>query len=89
MDSLEFSEPDVSQESSESDYSECGTDSSPKPLTQTELDNLVKDLGLSKDAAQLLGSRLSENNLLAHGTSYSLYRNRDKDFRDFFLLKMV
>lgn len=85
MDTFEFSEPEVSHESSESDYSECGTDSNPKPLTQAELNNLVKDLGLSKDAAQLLGSRLSENNLLAHGTSYSMYRNRDKDFREFFV----
>jgi hypothetical protein len=45
----------------------------------------VKCLGLSKDAAQLLGSRLSENNLLSHGTSYSMYRNRDKEFREFFV----
>jgi hypothetical protein len=41
----------------------------------------VKDLGLSKDAAQLLESRLSENNLLPHGTLYSVYRNR----REFFV----
>lgn len=87
MDTYEVSEPEVSHESSESD-SEYGTDN-PKPLTQSELNNLVKDLGLSKDAAQLLGSRLSENKLLAPGTSYSMYRNRDKDFKDFFLLKIV
>jgi hypothetical protein len=43
----------------------------------------VKDLGLSKDAAQFLGSRLSGNNLLAYGKLYSMYRNR----RDVFFVE--
>jgi hypothetical protein len=43
----------------------------PKPLTQDELNDFTKDLYLSKSSAQLLGSRLSEKNLLAPGTTYA------------------
>lgn len=47
---------------------------------QTELNDLTRDLGLPKDAAELLGSKLSERNMLVPGTSFCCYRNREKDF---------
>ena len=56
----------------------------PKPFTQSELNDLVRDLGLSKDSAQLLGSRLNEKRLLAAGTKFSWYRTRDQEFVPFF-----
>lgn len=40
----------------------------PRPFKQKELNDLVRDLGLSKDAAELLGSRLKEKNLLDSDT---------------------
>jgi hypothetical protein len=45
-----------------SEDSECGTDThgTPEPFTQTELNDLVRDLNLPKDAAELLVSRLKE-----------------------------
>lgn len=49
-------------------------------FSQAELNDLTRDLGLPKDAAELLGSRLSERNMLAPGTSFSFYRNRERDF---------
>ena len=55
-----------------------------KKLKQHQLNDLVRDLGLSKESAQLLGSRLSENQLLAPDTTFYWYRNRDKEFRAFF-----
>jgi hypothetical protein len=56
----------------------CHTES-PNPLlfTQSELNNVVRDLGLPKEKAELLGSRLKEMNLLAAGTSMYLYRSRE------------
>ncbi|XP_076804583.1 uncharacterized protein LOC143448650 [Clavelina lepadiformis] len=58
--------------------------SQPKPLTQPELNDLTRDLNLTKESAQLLGSRLRENNLLAPCTTYFWYRYRDKEFRKYF-----
>lgn len=56
----------------------------PKPFTQGELNDLTRDLCLSKESAQLLGSRLRENNLLAPETTFYWYRNREQEFRIFF-----
>jgi hypothetical protein len=60
-----------------SEDSEYGTDThgTPEPFTQTELNDLVGDLNLPKDAAELLGSRLKEKNLLTPGTYVTFYRN--------------
>src|ERR1700755_378706 len=60
------------------------TISSPRPLTQGQLNDLTRDLGLSKEKEQLLVSRLSESNLLSQETTYFWFRNRDEEFRKFF-----
>jgi hypothetical protein len=39
---------------------------------------------LSKESAQLLGSRLSENYLLSPETTFFWYRSRDEEFREYF-----
>ena len=54
---------------------ECGAykpevDDRPVPLTQAELNDLTRDLNLSKESAQLLGSHLREKHLLAPGTTF-------------------
>ena len=62
--------------------SEYGTDThgTPEPFTQTELNDLVRDVNLPKDAAELLGSRLKgKKNLLTRKTYVTFYRNRKKD----------
>ena len=56
----------------------------PQPLKQHELDDLVRDLGLSKESAQLLGSRLREKRLLHPETHFAWYRNREKSITPFF-----
>lgn len=58
----------------------------PMPMTQAQLNDLTRDLGLSKESSQLLGSRLRESNLLAPETTFYWYRSRDKEFRKFFTL---
>ena len=45
-------------------------DDFPVPLTQAELNNLTRDLNLSNESAQLLGSHLKEKHLLAPGTTF-------------------
>ncbi|GBM24924.1 hypothetical protein AVEN_23456-1 [Araneus ventricosus] len=69
------------QDESSSDFS---VDELPQPFSQSELNNLVRDLGLSKDEVELLGSRLKNKNLLAYGTSFSWCRHREKEFTQFF-----
>ena len=61
-----------------------GPSNQPHLLNQAELNDLVRDLGLSKNKSELLGSRLQGWNLLQQETSISVYRNRDKDMVQFF-----
>jgi hypothetical protein len=42
---------------------------SPQLFTQSELNDTIRDLGLPKEKAELLGSRFKENNLLVTGIS--------------------
>jgi hypothetical protein len=52
------------------DFSPDNEDRTPQLFTQIELNNLVRDLGLTKEKSEILGSRLKEksvsprNNLL-------------------------
>ncbi|GBL95654.1 hypothetical protein AVEN_24854-1 [Araneus ventricosus] len=69
------------QDESSSDFS---VDEGPQPFSQSEVNDLVRYLGLSKYGAELLGSRLENKNLLTPGTSFSRYRHREKEFTQFF-----
>ena len=74
---LPVPQPNVTMESSSdsessdmTDTAECGAyrpeeDDQLVPLTRAELNDLTQDLNLSKESAQLLGSRLREKRLLA------------------------
>jgi hypothetical protein len=64
---------------------QCHTEGqSPQLFTQSELKDVIRDLGLPKEKAELLGSRLKENNLLAAGTSMYWYRSREQEFTSYF-----
>ncbi|EFN77001.1 hypothetical protein EAI_07091, partial [Harpegnathos saltator] len=58
-------------------------DNSPKSFNQSALNDLVRDLGLSKESVELLGSRLKERHLLESETTFSWYRYREKEFIPF------
>ncbi|CAK8672735.1 unnamed protein product [Clavelina lepadiformis] len=62
-------------------YQEGINDDSPKLFSQTQLNDLTRELYLSK---QLLASRLKEKNLLEKGTSFAWFRHRKKKFTEFF-----
>ena len=57
---------------------------SPILITQAFLNDLIRDLNLPKESAELLGSRLQHNNLLAPNTTYSWYRRREKGLVQYF-----
>lgn len=53
-------------------------------FNQAELNDLVRDLGLSKELSELLASRLKEKNMLHKETNVTFYRNREKSLLAFF-----
>jgi len=56
----------------------------PHLLTQGELNDLVRDLKLSKTQAELLGSRLKGWNLLQRDTKVCFFRNLQEEFQDLY-----
>jgi hypothetical protein len=53
-------------------------------FTQSELNDLIRELQLTKEKIELLGSMLREKNMLACGVKFSWYRNREKEFRKYY-----
>lgn len=53
-------------------------------VDQSELNDLVRDLGLSKEKAELLASRCRQWNWLKDGTKVTYYRDRTKPLMKFF-----
>ena len=69
-----------SQENEETDFS----DDRQHPFSQNELNDLVRDLSLSKSSSELLASILKEKNLLSNGTCITFYRHRHQELLHFF-----
>jgi phosphoglycolate phosphatase-like HAD superfamily hydrolase len=53
-------------------------------FTQSELNDLIRELQLTKEKSELLGSRLHEKKMLASGVKFSWYRSREKEFRKYY-----
>ncbi|KAK9881157.1 hypothetical protein WA026_014507 [Henosepilachna vigintioctopunctata] len=83
---LEIQEDELSDD--RSDHSdkdfEVEDDSVRRGFNQNELNNLVRDLGLSKKASELLASRLYEKFQLEQGAKVSYLRSRESAFQHFF-----
>lgn len=79
---IEFFES--SQQTDTSSDNEFQQESQLQHFTQPELNDLVRDLELSKERAELLASRLKQRNFLAPGVNGTLYRNRDKPYAQHF-----
>lgn len=56
----------------------------PQPFLQCELNDLVRDLSLSKTSAELLASRLKEKNLLGEDARITFFRRRHQDYMGYF-----
>jgi len=81
-DSVEEEEPNKPSTSHDPDFAE--KDDKPHRLSQAELSDLIRDLDLSKEKAELLGSRLQQWNLLQRDVRVSQYRHRHRDLLPFF-----
>ena len=60
-------------------------DDAPHPLSQKELNDLVRDLSLSTNSAELFASRLKKKKtLLSDSACISFFRNRHQEYLHFF-----
>lgn len=69
----------------EEDFSE-DEDATPHYPTQNELNDLIRDLGLTKSKAEILSSRLKQWNLLSKSCKISSQRKRHEPFSQYFTL---
>lgn len=70
----------------EASTSECSivSNTGPKLMKQSRLNDICRDLNLSKDQSQLLASRLQEDKFLDPSTRVTYYRTRSKPFEQYF-----
>ena len=61
-----------------------GTSSIPEQFKQEELSDLIRDLNLSKEASEILASRLKDKNCLKMEASITFYRSREKELLPYF-----
>ncbi|KYM93378.1 hypothetical protein ALC62_16020 [Cyphomyrmex costatus] len=78
-------EPESNVTDSDSDYGEESKKSVPMLVSQPALNNLVRNLGLAKDKAEFLASFMKQRNFLEPQTKVSVYRNRESEFRKYFV----
>ena len=80
------SNPETTASSSHSSHSDIEDTLGiiPGPLNQFKMNDLVRDLGLSKAGAELLASRLNEKKLTQSGVKIAYYRSRESEFLKFF-----
>lgn len=70
----------ITTSSGETDEEFTGRNSAPHFPNQEELDDLIRDLGLTKSGAELLTSRLQEWHLLDKDCRSTVYRSRHVEF---------
>ena len=59
----------------------------PKPFSQGQLNDRVRDLGLSKESSEILASRLGEHGIVNSGIKITFYSGRDDLLICFFTMK--
>ena len=77
---MEHKKTDTESEDSSSESKKAA----PQKFNQSELNDLVRDLNLSKQAAEILASRLKEKHVLHSSAKVSFYRKRDELFLPYF-----
>jgi hypothetical protein len=80
----ENSNEDYSDDSDDVEFDDPHASKDPHFPKQAELDDLIRDLGLTISNAELLTSRLKEWNLLDPSCKSSVYRKRHHQFASFF-----
>ena len=88
LEAMEHSNSSCSNYSSTSIAAEASSlSTNPKPFSQGQLNDLVRDLNLSKESSERLASRLGEHGVLDSGTKITFYRNRDDLLLRFFTME--
>ncbi|KAI6661165.1 hypothetical protein LOD99_10187 [Oopsacas minuta] len=70
--------------SSNSDFKDTSSMPPPQRVDQLELNDLIRDLDLSKESSEVMISRLNGKNLLHPGTKITYYRNREQSLLPYF-----
>jgi hypothetical protein len=60
------------------------SDGTTQLFSQQELNDLLHDLNLPKDTAEVLGSRLKVENLLSAEANFSWYKHHEQDLASYF-----
>ena len=55
-----------------------------RPFNQKELSDFIRDTGVSKDIGEFIASVLIKRGLAQPGTKFSIYRERETEFRKYF-----
>jgi hypothetical protein len=63
---------DAGGDDDDDDEFQCHTECRSTTFTQSELNDIIRNLGLPKEEAELLGSRLQENNFFGNWNIYIL-----------------
>lgn len=84
LDDVQLSSGSETPSDDASDFCLGDESNEPQLLGQSELNDMVRDIGMAKEPAELLGSRLKSQNLLVHGRSFVWYRHREKEIVSYF-----
>ena len=88
LEAMEDSNSSCSNYSSTSTAAETSSlSTNPKSFSQGQLNDLVRDLNLSKESSVLLAPCLGEHGVLDSGTKITFYRNRDDLLLRFFIME--
>ena len=88
MDDTDSSDSSISSSSSIA-AAASSLSAKPKPFSQGQLNDLVRDLGLSKESTGILAFRLDEHGILDLGTKITFSSNRDDLLIRFSLWKIT
>ncbi|QQP52525.1 Uncharacterized protein FKW44_004703, partial [Caligus rogercresseyi] len=77
-------EATITDERGDTEEFEYEAQDGPQTFSQCELNDLVRDLSLSKISSELLASRLKEKNLLGKDVRISFFRRRHEDYMGYF-----
>ena len=72
------------EDGQENEFKSIARNLEPQLFTQIKLNDLVRDLGLTKEKAELLGSRLKQKTCWQKAGSIYVYRTREQQSAQFF-----
>ncbi len=87
VDDIKLTETSESSETSQSEFEPDDTERKPHFIHQKDLNDLARDLDLTKEKSEILASRLQQWNLLASGVKVTEYHQRSQHLARFYSLE--